>query len=108
VPAPPGPARSRPLAIFYRLVAGEAIVNGDRDAVVLVGLRLPDGGADGGFGGAGGSFDDAIGDAGDLLVGTAGVLIRVLALALPLGLIGVVAWLVARALRRRGRESALA
>jgi hypothetical protein len=108
VPAPPGPARSRPLAIFYRLAAGEAIVNGDRDAVVLVGLRLPDGGADGGFGGAGGSFDDAIGDAGDLLVGTAGVLIRVLALALPLRLIGVVAWLVARALRRRGRESALA
>jgi hypothetical protein len=49
-----------------------------------------------------------LGGAGDLLVGTAGVLIRVLALALPLGLIGVVAWLVVRALRRRGRESALA
>jgi hypothetical protein len=77
-------------------------------AVVLVSLQLPDGGSDGGLGGAGGSFDDAIGDSGDLLVGTAGVLIRVLALALPLGLIGVVAWLVARALRRRGRESALA
>ena len=108
MPTPPGPARSRPLATFYRLAVEEAIVNGDRDAVVLVSLRLPDGGSDGGFGGAGGSFDDAIGDAGDLLVGTAGVLIRVLALALPLGLIGVVAWLVARALRRRGRESALA
>ena len=36
-------------------------------------------------GAAGGTFDDAIDDAGDLLVGTAGVLIRVLALALPLG-----------------------
>jgi hypothetical protein len=77
-------------------------------AVVLVSLQLPDGGSDGGLGGAGGSFDDAMGDAGNLLVGTTGVLIRVLALALPLGLIGVVAWLVARVLRRRGRESALA
>jgi hypothetical protein len=75
---------------------------------VLVSLQLPDGGSDGGLGGAGGSFDDAMGDAGNLLVGTTGVLIRVLALALPLGLIGVVAWLVARVLRRRGRESALA
>jgi hypothetical protein len=75
---------------------------------VLVSLQLPDGGSDGGLGGAGGSFDDAMGDASDLLVGTTGVVIRVLALALPLGLIGVVAWLVARVLRRRGRESALA
>ena len=56
----------------------------------------------------GGSFDDAVDDAGDLLVGFAGVLIRVLALALPLALIGLAAWLGARGLRRRRRESALA
>jgi Domain of unknown function (DUF4349) len=71
-------------------------------AVVLVSLQAADGG-----GGVGGSFDDAIGDAGDLLVGTAGVLIRVLALALPLALIGAAAWLASAWLRRRRRESAL-
>jgi uncharacterized protein DUF4349 len=59
-------------------------------------------------GGVGGSFDDAVGDAGSLLVGFAGVLIRVLALALPLGLISLAAWLATRAARRRRRESALA
>ena len=58
-------------------------------------------------GAAGGSFDDAIDDAGDLLVGTAGVLIRVLALALPLGLLALAAWLGTSAFRRRRRESAL-
>ena len=58
-------------------------------------------------GAAGGSFDDAIDDAGDLLVGTAGVLIRVLALALPLGLLALAAWLGTNAFRRRRRESAL-
>ena len=46
-------------------------------------------------------------DAGDLLVGTAGVLIRVLALALPLGLLALAAWLGTNAFRRRRRESAL-
>jgi hypothetical protein len=59
-------------------------------------------------GGVGGSFDDAVDDAGSLLVGFAGVLIRVLALAIPLGLISLGAWLAARAARRRRRESALA
>jgi hypothetical protein len=62
---------------------------------------------DGGATGAGGSLDDALDDAGDPLVGATGVLIRVLALAIPLGLIALVAWLVARAMRRRRRESAL-
>lgn len=76
-------------------------------AVVLVSLQVPEDNS-GGTGGMGGSFDDAIGDAGDLLVGTAGVLIRVLALALPLGVIGAAAWLAAAWLRRRRRESALA
>jgi Domain of unknown function (DUF4349) len=59
-------------------------------------------------GGAGGSFDDAISDAGDLAVGLAGVLIRVMAIALPLALIAALGWLVTSALRRRRRESVLA
>jgi hypothetical protein len=95
------------------LVAGE--INGLRGqlrdlrlrtdyAIVSVDLT----GDEGASGGASGSFDDALGDAGDLLVGTAGVLIRVLALALPLGLIALLAWLAGRSLRRRQRESALA
>jgi Domain of unknown function (DUF4349) len=74
-------------------------------AVVNVSLVAGDGDQGGG---ASGSFDDAVGDAGDLLVGLAGVLIRVLALAIPLGLIALAAWLAARAARRRRRESALA
>ena len=59
-------------------------------------------------GGAGAAFDDALGDAGDLLIGTAGVIVRVLAVAVPLGLIALLMWLAARALRRRRREQALA
>jgi Domain of unknown function (DUF4349) len=54
-----------------------------------------------------GSLGDALDDAGSLLAGFAGVTIRVLALALPLGVIALVAWLAARVLRRRRRESAL-
>ena len=56
----------------------------------------------------GGSFDDALGDAGDLFVGVAGVIVRVLAVALPLGLIALLGWLGGRAFTRRRRESALA
>ena len=98
------------------LVAGE--INGLRGqlrslrlrtdyAVVSVSL-LPEDGDDGG-GGAGGSFDDALGDAGDLLVAVAGVIVRVLAVALPIGLLVLLGWLAGRAVvRRRQRESALA
>jgi Domain of unknown function (DUF4349) len=75
-------------------------------AVVSVDLAGTD--EDSGSGGAGGSFDDAVGDAGDLVVGLAGVLIRVLAIALPLGLIAALAWLAASGLRRRRRDSVLA
>jgi hypothetical protein len=96
------------------LVAGE--INGLRAqlrglrlrtdyAVVTVSL-LPKDGDQGG--GAGGSFDDALGDAGDLFVGMAGVIIRVLAVGVPLGLIALVGWLAGRAVTRRRRESALA
>jgi Domain of unknown function (DUF4349) len=99
------------------LVAGE--INGLRAqlrdlrlrtdyAVVLVSLLVPEDGADGAAGGMGGSLDDAIGDAEGLLVGTAGVLIRALAVALPIGVIGAAAWLATVALRRRRRESVLA
>ena len=74
-------------------------------AVVTVSL-LPKDGDQGG--GGGGSFDDALGDAGDLLVGVAGVIVRALAVALPLGLIALLGWLAGRAFTRRRRESALA
>ena len=96
------------------IVAGE--INGLRSqlrslrlrtdyAVVTVSL-LPKDGDQGG--GAGGSFDDALGDAGDLLVAVAGVIVRALAVGLPLGLIALAGWLAGRAVRRRQRESALA
>ena len=61
-----------------------------------------------GSGSASGPLGDAFDDAGGLLVGLAGVLIRVLALGIPLGLIALLAWLAARGVRRRRRESALA
>ncbi len=80
-----------------RLRTDYAIVNVD-----LVGDDEADSGA------GGGSFDDAVGDAGDLLVGFAGVTIRVLAIALPLGLLALLGWLAGSGLRRRRRESALA
>ena len=75
-------------------------------AVVSVDLAGTEG--DSGSGGAGGSFDDAVSDAGDLVVGLAGVLIRVLAIALPLALIAGLGWLATSLLRRRRRESVLA
>jgi hypothetical protein len=74
-------------------------------AVVTVSL-FPNDGESGA--GAGGSFDDALRDAGDLLVGVAGVLVRALAVALPLGVIALLGWGAARAVQRRRRESALA
>jgi hypothetical protein len=73
-------------------------------AVVTVTLQAKD--ADEG-GGGGGSLDDAVNDAGDILVGIAGVLLRVLAVALPFALIALLGWLAGRALQRRRRESAL-
>jgi hypothetical protein len=74
-------------------------------AVVTVSLLPKDGDESGG---AGGSFDDALGDAGGLFVGVAGVIVRVLAVALPVGLIVLAGWLAGRAFTRRRRESALA
>jgi Domain of unknown function (DUF4349) len=76
-------------------------------AVVTVTLLAAEDSADEGVGAAG-SFDDAVDDAGDLLAATAGIIIRVLAVALPLALIAGLAWLIGAVLRRRRRESALA
>jgi Domain of unknown function (DUF4349) len=86
-----GQLRDLRLRTDYAIVAVDLIGEEDRDS-----------------GSGGGAFDDAVGDAGDLLVGFAGVLIRVLAIALPLGSIALAAWLIGAALRRRRRESALA
>ena len=96
------------------LVAGE--INGLRAqlrdlrlrtdyAVVTVSLLAKDHNEGGGVGG--GSFDDALGDAGDLLVTVAGLIVRALAVALPLGLLALAGWLAGRVLQRRRRESAL-
>jgi uncharacterized protein DUF4349 len=97
------------------LVAGE--INGLRAqlrdlrlrtdySVVTVTLAARDG--DGGGAGGGGSFDDALGDAGNLLVTVAGWLVVVLAAALPLALLALAGWGVGRVVRRRQRESVLA
>jgi len=97
------------------LVAGE--INGLRAqlrdlrlrtdyAVVTVTLLAKEDGDGGGTGG--GSFDDALGDAGNLLVTVAGWIVRALAVALPIGLVVLAGWGAARVLRRRQRESALA
>jgi hypothetical protein len=97
------------------LVAGE--INGLRGqlrdlrlrtdySVVTVTLLPKEGGGGGGAGG--GSFDDALRDAGDLLVTVAGWLVRALAVALPIGLLALLGWAAGHVLRRRRRESALA
>jgi hypothetical protein len=75
-------------------------------AVVTVALLPAEDSAGEGSGAS--TFDDALGDAGDLLAASAGIVIRVLAVALPLALIALIGWLIAAALRRRRRESVLA
>jgi Domain of unknown function (DUF4349) len=97
------------------LVAGE--INGLRSqlrdlrlrtdyAIVSVDLIGDEG--DSGSSAGGSSLDDAVADAGDLLVGFAGVMIRVLAIVIPVGLIAGLVWVGTAAARRRRRESALA
>ena len=97
------------------LVAGE--INGLRAqlrdlrlrtdySVVTVTLAARDG--DSGGTGGGGSFDDALGDAGSLLVTVAGWIVRALAVALPLALLALAGWGVGGVVRRRRRESVLA
>ena len=97
------------------LVAGE--INGLRSQLrdlrlrtdyAIVSVDLIGKETDSGSNGGGGSFDDAVGDAGYLLVGFAGVLIRVVAIVLPVGLMAALVWVGTAAVRRRCRESALA
>ncbi len=65
--------------------------------------------AKGSGGGGGGGFDlgDAVHDAGRVLTVGAGVLLISLAVVVPLGLIGLGAWLATARARRRRRERAL-
>jgi len=73
-------------------------------AAVNVTLERGDGeGAGTSRDGVGGALDDALHTLEEAL----GIAIRVLAVALPLALIGLIAWLGLRALTRRRRESAL-
>src|SRR5215218_3573728 len=58
-------------------------------------------------GGGGWGIDDAFGDAGRVLTVIAGILLISAAVLAPLGLIGAVAWITARAVIRRRREDAL-
>jgi Domain of unknown function (DUF4349) len=104
-------------AIRRRLDIVAAEINGLRGLLQNLRLRtnyavvtvdLSGTGDDSSGAGAGGAFDDAVDDAGDLVVGLAGVLIRIAAIAGPLALLGALGWAAARVLRRRRRESVLA
>jgi hypothetical protein len=58
-------------------------------------------------GGGGWGIDDAFRDAGRVLTVIAGILLISLAVLVPIGLIGGLAWLTARAVVRKRREDAL-
>jgi hypothetical protein len=66
-----------------------------------------EGGATGDSGSASWGVDDALGDAGRILVIAAGVVVIGLAALAPLALIALLAWLASRAWVRRRREQAL-
>jgi hypothetical protein len=74
-------------------------------ARVTIDLEPRDG--DSGAGG-GSSTDDALDDAVDSLLGSVNLVIRILGVALPLGIVGAGLWVAGRAVRRRRREAALA
>jgi Domain of unknown function (DUF4349) len=73
---------------------------------VSVSLVEKDGNRD--FGPVGGGTDDALDDALGSLEGSLNLAVRALGVLVPILLLAVPTWLVARALRRRRRESALA
>ena len=78
-----------------------------RTGYAAVSVSLVEEGGDGGAGGGSGSIDDALDDALGLLLDSVGIALRVLGVAIPLGLLAAAAWASARMLRRRRREAAL-
>jgi hypothetical protein len=72
-----------------------------------VSLRIESDGSSGSSGSGAWGADDALGDAGHILGIAAGVTVVGLAILAPLALIFLLAWLGARAWRRRSRERAL-
>ena len=79
----------------------------DRIRMVPVSVEIRgQAGVDSGAGGAWG-IGDAFGDAGRVLTVSAGILLISTAVLVPIGLIGGLAWLTARAVIRKRREDAL-
>ena len=78
-----------------------------RTGYAAVSVSLVEEGADSGVGGGSGGLDDALDDALGSLVDSLGIALRVLGVAIPLGLLAAAAWGSARVLRRRRREAAL-
>jgi Domain of unknown function (DUF4349) len=78
-----------------------------RTGYAAVSVSLVEEGSDSGAGGGSGSLDDALDDALGLLEDSLGIVLRVLGVAIPLGLLAAAAWAAARILRRRRREAAL-
>lgn len=77
-----------------------------RTDYAAVTVTLGERGGDSGVGpaeGMGDALDDALGS----LTGALELMLRALGVLIPLGLLGVLAWLAARVLRRRRREAAL-
>jgi len=104
-------------ALRRRLDLNAMEIRGLRSQLRDLGLRtnyaavslslVEDGESEGSVGGGSGTLDDAVDDALDSLVGSLGIVLRVLGIAVPLGLLATVAWASARVLRRRRREAAL-
>ena len=60
-----------------------------------------------GKGDTGNTVGQALDDAAEILLASLGILVRILAVLIPLGIVGGIVWLVVRGIRRRRRESAL-
>ena len=76
----------------------------DYAAVSVTLSSRDDGAATGGNGdGLGGALDDALGSLSDSVE----LLVRALGVAIPVGVLALLAWLAARTVRRRRREAIL-